>query len=40
MTVEDAANLGLLDRQFSVRRPERVSVHSCFRLESRGTHTA
>jgi len=38
MTVEDTANLGLLHRQFSVRRPERVSSHSCFRLESRG-HT-
>ena len=38
MTVEDTANLGLLHRQFSVRCPERVSSHSCFRLESRG-HT-
>jgi len=38
MTVEDTANLGLLHRQFSVRRPERVSSHSSFRLESRG-HT-
>ena len=38
MTVQDTANLGLLHRQFSVRRPERVSGHSCFRLESRG-HT-
>ena len=38
MTVEDTANLGLLHRQFSVRRPERVSSHSCFQLESRG-HT-
>ena len=36
MTVQDTANLGLLHRQFSVRRPERVSGHSCFRLESRG----
>jgi hypothetical protein len=38
MTFQDTANLGLLHRQFSVRRPERVSGHSCFRLESRG-HT-
>jgi len=38
MTVQDTANLGLLHRQFSVRRPERVPGHSCLRLESRG-HT-
>jgi len=38
MAVQDTANLGLLHRQFSVRRSERVSGHSCFRLESRG-HT-